>query len=199
MLTLAAKQERVALYGVYLPVRGRDGTTDAEVRTCFEALDDAMLEETEERVMIGGDFNAETPAWRARRGRRAARETVYDEMLSGLLADHALVAQAKSATYRPETVGTQIDNWLVSENMSARMGRAETVQGVCGDDHQALVACSYARASAAGSAKERPKGSPAGKMSEEDEKEYGEGLQERYERAGGEMDARTFRRLAPLV
>ena len=186
----AQSRQCTAVYGVYMPVRGQGTEVDELVRECFDALDDALAAETHARVAVGGDFNAETAEWAERRTRR----TVSDERLAELIDDHALVPQARGATFRPETVGTQIDNWLVRAAMAAEMGAAHTIPGVSGDDHHALEMQEKAAANEeSGRGPERPKGSPACKFDEDDEKQFKEEVRDEYIMKGGCMEGATRR------
>ena len=186
----AQSRQCTAVYGVYMPVRGQGAEVDELVRECFDALDDALAAETHARVAVGGDFNAETAEWAERRTRR----TVSDERLAELIDDHALVPQARGATFRPETVGTQIDNWLVRAAMAAEMGAAHTIPGVSGDDHHALEMQEKAAANEeSGRGPERPKGSPACKFDEDDEKQFKEEVRDEYIMKGGCMEGATRR------
>ena len=44
------------------------------------------------------------------------------------------------ATYRESTVATQIDHVLVSAKLAAQFDNATTLPGVCGDDHEIVIA-----------------------------------------------------------
>ena len=108
---------KVTVIGVYMPVRS--AASRETVEHSWDMLDAAYLEEMGD-VMIGGDFNAETAAWRERRG--AKHVTYADTRLEEVL-ENGYEAQARAATYR---AGTQIDNWLVNEGLGRHMGTAET-------------------------------------------------------------------------
>ena len=62
--------------------------------------------------------------------------THADARLNEMLDDHSLRAQARAATYR---TGSQIDNWLVDEEIDACTLQADVIPGVSGKDHSAVV------------------------------------------------------------
>ena len=63
-------------------------------------------------------------------------ESAHDRRMDELVEDHDLVPQARAATFR---TGSQIDNWLVDSELDAHMMRSDTIPGVCGKDHMAVV------------------------------------------------------------
>ena len=148
---------RISWYGSYMPCRG--GCTE-EVREAWDALDDdALIESGEGRlVAIGGDLNAEVEKWREARG---GNTSMADRRLDELIEKLELVPQARGATWRS---GTQIDNWLVSSELDGHLGRADTLPGICGDDHRGVVMNYYSDIGPVHDRVERPIGSPAARL-----------------------------------
>ena len=174
-------QSTTAVYGVYMPVRWGRRT---QVEPSWRALEEALEKEERGRVAVGGDLNAETPEWFATR-RPGAASRLADRRLGRMLEEHNLRALARGATYRD---GTQIDNWLVSEELDGHVGLAEVMPGVCGDDHQAVVVRCYCGSEEARDKVERPKGSPAaGLKTKEDVESYVAECQSKYVEAGGHL------------
>ena len=130
-LELVRDQQRLAVYACYMPLREGD---EGEATECWEALEDRLVSEEEAKVAVGGDLNAETEEWRWRRGRGPSKWA--DRKLDEIMQTVGLTAQAKTSTWRGQT---QIDNWLVSEEMAGRMGGTMIVPGVSGNDHSAVI------------------------------------------------------------
>ena len=153
---------KITVYGVYMPVRY--GNMNSDIDEAWDALIADVTQETDDghEVMIGGDFNAETPAWRSQR--TAGPGTRADERMAELIEEATLMPQAQSATYR---TGSQIDNWLVSEGIDACTRRADTLPGVGGRDHMAVILNYCADVDPNGERIERPINSVATKLAQD--------------------------------
>ena len=163
----------VAIYGVYMPVRH---WRKDRVLPSWEELDRALSEEKRANIIMGGDWNAELREYREKRGAKGEASPA-DRELQGLVDEYGMTGQARGATYR---AGTQIDNWFVNEELAGSMGTAETLIGVCGDDHKGVVAVHYG-GDKLGEREERITYSPAAKIkTEEDREKYGVTLMKKF-------------------
>ena len=161
-LRLLQDGREVTIYAVYMPVRY--GNPDAVIDEAWDALTEDVETEldADRNVLIGGDFNAETEAWRARRS--ANPGTHADDRMAELLEMTGLLPQAQDATYR---TGSQIDNWLVSARIDACTRRADTLPGVSGKDHMAVVINYMADVEAEEGRLERPVNTVVTKLAKE--------------------------------
>ena len=152
---------RISWFGAYMPCRG--GSAE-EVHESWDALEDQVMAECGEgrMVVIGGDLNSEVMEWREARG---GSTTAADRRLDDLIESLDLVPQARGATWRG---GTQIDNWLVSSDLDGHLGRADTIPGICGDDHRGVVMNYYSDIGPVLDRVERPVGSPAARLKDSD-------------------------------
>ena len=127
------KEKDISIYGVYMPVRGQK-KNEQEVNEAWGALQESIGNEHRAWYAAGGDFNAETKNRREEQGKTRCTES--DRKLDELLEDSGMTALAEGSTH---ISGTQIDNWLMSEDAAREMGATTNMPGVCGKDHDIVT------------------------------------------------------------